>query len=88
MMPDKFQNQSDNVDLQARKLLAITPHNDNDLADLPKALYIGTGGTIAIIAADNTTSVSLTVQDGALLPIRAKRVLVTGTTATGIVGLF
>jgi len=88
MMADKFQNQSDNVDLQARKLLAITPNNDNDLVDVPKALYIGVGGTLAVIAVDNTTSVSLTVQAGALLPIRVKRVLASGTSATGIVGLF
>lgn len=87
-MADKFQNQGDSVDLQARKLLAITPHNDNDLANVPKALFIGVGGTIAIIAVDDTASVSLTVAAGTLLPIRVKRVLVTGTTATGIVGLF
>ena len=87
-MADKFQNQSDNVDLQARKLLAISPDNAVDLVNLPKALYIGVGGTIAIIAADDTESVTLTVAAGSLLPIRAKRVLVTGTTATGIVGLF
>ena len=87
-MADKFQNQSDNVDLQARKLLSISPDNAVDLVNLPKALYIGVGGTIAIIAADDTAAVTLTVAAGSLLPIRAKRVLVTGTTATGIVGLF
>lgn len=86
-MADHFQNLADAPDLQARRLVAITPHDTNDLAYVTKAVYIGTGGTISIIAADDTAAVSLTVQDGAVLPIRAKRIRETGTTATGIVGM-
>ena len=86
-MADHFQNLADAPDFQARLLVAITPHDTNDLAYVTKAVYIGTGGTISIIAADDTAAVSLTVQDGAVLPIRAKRIRATGTTATGIVGM-
>ena len=86
-MADHFQNLADAPDFQSRRLVAITPHDTNDLAYVTKAVYIGTGGTISIIAADDTAAVSLTVQDGAVLPIRAKRIRATGTTATGIVGM-
>ena len=86
-MADHFQNLADAPDFQARRLVAIAPHDTNDLAYVTKAVYIGTGGTVSIIAADDTAAVSLTVQDGAVLPIRAKRIRATGTTATGIVGM-
>ena len=86
-MADHFQNLADAPDFQARRLVAVTPHDTNDLAYVTKAVYIGTGGTISIIAADDTVAVSLTVQDGAVLPIRAKRIRATGTTATDIVGM-
>lgn len=87
-MPDKFLYSSDSVAAPARKLVAVTPNDGADLADVPKALYIGAAGTLALIAADDTASVSLTVAAGAVLPIRAKRVLATGTTATDIVALY
>ena len=85
---DSFKNLSDSPDFSARKLVAVTPHNSNDLAYTTKALFIGTGGNIVVLAEDDTVAVTLKVTDGQILPVRAKRVLETNTTATGIVGLY
>jgi hypothetical protein len=85
-MSDRFP--TDGVSSPARRLRAVSPDNDNDLALGPcKALLIGAAGTLSIIAADDTDAVSLTVEAG-LLPVRVKRVRATGTTATGIVALY
>lgn len=85
---DSFKNLSDSPDFSARKLVEVTPHNSNDLAYTTKALFIGTGGNIVVLAEDDTVAVTLKVTDGQILPVRAKRVLATNTTATGIVGMY
>lgn len=85
---DSFKNLSDSPDFSARKLVTVTPHNSNDLAYTTKALFIGTGGNIVVLAEDDTVAVTLKVTDGQILPVRARRVLETNTTATGIVGMY
>ena len=85
---DSFGQTSDSPEFSARRLVAIVPHDVNDLAYVTKGLLIGTGGNISVLAVDDITPVLIKVSDGQTLPIRAKRVLVTGTTATNIVGLF
>jgi len=67
----------------------ITP---NDTVDIPdrfcKGVYVGGTGDLRVIMLNDTTAVTFTnVQGGSLLPIRVKRVMATGTSATGIVGV-
>lgn len=71
----------------ARKLTSITPSDSTELEFVTRALYIGGAGNISVVAADDTSAVILSVAAGAILPIRAKKVNSTSTTATGIVGL-
>lgn len=71
---------------------AVTPSDSADLAMETRALYVGTGGNIVLIAYDPTTgkraSVTFTnVPDAAVLPVRTKRVNSTNTTASNIVAL-
>lgn len=73
----------------ATSLAVVAP---NDGADLPggvaRLLWVGGAGAIALVAADDTTSVVLSgIPAGTLLRVAAKRVLATGTTATAIVAL-
>jgi hypothetical protein len=67
---------------------AVTPDDDNDLAVGASALYIGVGGDVAVITSLGNTVTFVGVGDGAVLPVRVKRILDTGTTATSIVGLY
>jgi hypothetical protein len=59
-----------------------------DFERVAKALYVGGGGNIALIAEDSNTAVTFSaVPSGYILPVRVRRILVTGTTASNIIGL-
>lgn len=73
----------------AESLVSITPNDGTDIAENARALYIGGAGDVSVIAVGDSSAVTLTaVSAGTILPIRVKRVLSTGTTATAIVALF
>lgn len=88
---DRYKDKADEQVLaSSRRFSPITPSNSTDLAEVPKALYVSVGGTLACYAADDDsdTSVSFgTVPTGTVLPIRPRRVLSTGTGAT-VIGLY
>lgn len=77
---------------QGRKALAITPTDNAPLALGPtRWLYSGATATcgLAVILADDTAAVTFTgVPAGTFVPLRAKVVMATGTTCTGIVGVW
>lgn len=87
-MADRFESQADSLSLPARDAFAITPHATNEVNPLPKAIYVGTGGTIVLRAADGTADVTLkNVASGQIVDIRARFIRAAGTTAADIVGL-
>ena len=63
---------------------------DADLALTPtRALYVGNGGDVSVVFAPGSTPVIFpNVQAGTILPVRVTQVRATGTTATGIVGMY
>lgn len=69
-------------------VFAITPNDSTDLSYITRGLYVGGAGDIVLRAEDNSSNVTLVaVPAGSVLPIRVKRVLSTGTSATNLVGL-
>ena len=64
----------------------ITPSNSVDLVRVTRAIYATGAGVIKWHnrAGDEQHAVAAA---GQIIPIRARRVLATGTTATGLVGL-
>ena len=87
-MADKFSD-IDLLDGSARKLAAVTPHDTNELADVTKALYVGGAGNVSVIATDDSVAVTFVgVPAGSVLPVRAKIVRSTSTTASNIVAMF
>ena len=53
----------------------------------PSALFIGTGGDVAVILSNDSVAVTFrNIADGTWLAINAKTVVKTGTTAAYIVG--
>lgn len=64
--------------------IAVTPSDSTVLTGV-RSLKIGTGGTLRLRI--GVSDFNFTVSDGELLPIKASRVMLTGTTATGIVAL-
>lgn len=87
--PDPFDTQQPGLSSPASNAFAITPSDSTDLAVAARALYVGTGGTVVVrLRATGTTAVTFkNVPSGSVLPVRAVRVLATGTTAADLVGL-
>ncbi len=66
---------------------AITPA-PVDLPVVTRAIMVSTSGDIAVTFRNGDTVTLLGLVPGAVYPVRLSRVNVTGTTATGIVGLY
>ncbi|WP_019051822.1 spike base protein, RCAP_Rcc01079 family [Sphingobium xenophagum] len=87
-MTDPYTSFIDNPIASARAPYAVVPHDSDALPVVPKALYIGTGGTVILRGVDGTADVNfLNVADGQVLDVRARYVRATGTTAANIVAL-
>lgn len=75
--------------LSYRTGVAVTP---NDTTDLPqgmaRGLYTGAGGAIALQMDGGGTLTFASVPAGQILPLNTRRVLATGTTATGLIALY
>jgi hypothetical protein len=66
--------------------IAITP-SDSDLVAPVRALYIGGSGNVRINDTGGGSVIFYNVPAGVILPVMARRVWSTNTTASNIVGL-
>lgn len=64
----------------------ITPSDTTDLAQVTTALNVANPGTVRVTTLDGSVA-DVTIHPGHAFPIHARRVWLTGTTATGIRGL-
>ncbi|HEY0147557.1 MAG TPA: hypothetical protein VGB70_00990 [Allosphingosinicella sp.] len=88
-MADAFAGGVDSVTAPAMRAVAVVAHDVDALADIPKALFVGTGGDVMLRGAGGGADVLFkNVPDGSVLPVRAQFVRATGTTASDIVGLY
>ena len=87
-MDSKITNLKPENTAPAEGAAAVTPNDSTDLTTLSRALYVGSGGSIAVVVADGSTVTFVGVLSGSVLPVRVSRVLATGTTATNIVALY
>jgi len=75
------------LEMPAVHAAVITPNDSTDLTNFPRALVIGTGGTLKVDTVGGETAIILTVVSS-ILPLMVTRVYATDTTATDIVGLW
>ncbi|MEG3126090.1 spike base protein, RCAP_Rcc01079 family [Sphingomonas sp. GB1N7] len=88
-MADSFANSADQVSAPATRAVAVVPHDTNALGDVPKALYVGTGGDIAARGVGGGADVVFrNVAPGSVLPFRAAFVRATGTSAADLIALY
>jgi hypothetical protein len=88
-MSDQFSGVADSLTAPARRALAIVPSDSDALPDIPKALYVGTGGNIIMRGAGGAADqLWKNVQDGSILPFRVQFVRATGTTASDLLALY
>lgn len=65
----------------------VTPDDATDLSGLTRAIILGGSGDVAVVLKNGDTLTLPALAAGVIYPLRAVRVLATGTTATGIKGL-
>ncbi len=72
-----------------RDAASITPNDSADLPDLSRGIFVGTGGALTVRLLDASADVVFAnIPNGTLLPISVRRVMVTGTTASGLIALY
>ena len=86
-MQDRYETFSTGLESPVTHGFAVTPDDGEDLPELVRALYVGSGGALALVLASGAPVTLSGVAGGTVLPLRAARVLASGTTAGGIVGL-
>ncbi|MGT2429234.1 spike base protein, RCAP_Rcc01079 family [Cupriavidus basilensis] len=84
---DKFAGYAKAITGPSETYFAITPHDTNDFAEIANSIRVGTGGDVVAVRIDGTPVLFKNCAAGEPLPIRARRVNATGTTATDLVGL-
>lgn len=66
----------------------VTPHDSNDLGQPCRALWIGAAGDVTAVTLSGAAVQFKGLSAGQLLPVIARRVNATGTTATSLVALY
>lgn len=67
---------------------AISPNDSQDIL-VTRGIYVGGGGSLRVIGERDTSPTDfLGAVAGSVLPIRVRRVHLSGTTATGLVALY
>ena len=79
---DTFVNMQGGLQSPPTHSFVITPSDTTELPFVTRAVYVGAAGDITARLAGDTGSVTFkAVQAGSTLPIRARQIFATGTTA-------
>ncbi|AEI92628.1 MULTISPECIES: spike base protein, RCAP_Rcc01079 family [Roseobacter] len=87
-MSDPFKHHSPGLNAPAFGAFEIAPDDGTPLSHVTRAVYVGTEGNLTVTMAHGQTVNLTSVQPGMIYPIRCTVVHQTGTTASGIVGLY
>ncbi len=85
---DPFSNASLAVSAPARGGATVVPHDTTELAKVTRGIYVGGAGDIVLVTADGDTLTFKAVPVGSLLPVQAKIIKSTSTTATLMLALW
>lgn len=87
MTIDTFASADDTLTSPATDIEEVTPSDVADLAQLTKSINVATSGVVRVTTETGTIS-DVFVAAGTVFPLRVRRVWASGTSATGIRGLF
>lgn len=83
---DRFEDLRDNASSPSRAPFAVVPDDNAALPEVPKGLYIGTGGNVRLRGVDATADVTYwNLPDASYIAVRASHVRATGTTAANLI---
>ena len=87
-MTDIYKSYTPSLSSPILDRLEITPDDGVELPQLTRALYVGTPGDVTVRLASGAVISLGGVQGGVVYPLRVDKVLASGTTAAGLVGLW
>jgi hypothetical protein len=87
-MADTFKNHTQNLTAPPSAAAEITPSDTAELSFATRAIYVGTAGNLRLRMLDGSTVTLTNLQSGAMYALRSDRIMATGTTAGGLVGLW
>lgn len=82
-MENPFKRRAVNLGGPSQDILPIVPDDIVELPQVAVALYVETGGTIAIVTVSGEQR-TLAMGDFSILPVGVRQIRATGTTALGI----
>lgn len=87
-MSDPFHDHLPGLTSPAGRAFVITPDDATDLPVSLRGIYLGGAGDLRVILVGDTAPVTFgQMAAGGVHGLRIRRVLATGTTATGLVGV-
>ena len=87
MTKDEINREQDSQLLPSRKTFPITPSDTVELPEIPKGIYIGTGGDVTLRSLHGTEDVTYrNLGDASYIYVNASYIRQTGTTATNMIG--
>lgn len=86
-MGDLFSKFRSHLESPAEDAFVITPSDSNELATATRSLYVGGAGNIRLKTVEGTVVTFQGAVAGSVLPVRAKHIYDSDTTATNLVGL-
>jgi hypothetical protein len=84
---DRFEQFTGALDAPAAQAVVITKSDSVDLAEVTRAIYVGGAGDLSVVMVSGQVATFTALPAGFILPVRARRVNATGSTATSLVGL-
>ncbi|MBX9796006.1 hypothetical protein [Sphingomonas sp.] len=88
-MTDAFAGRADHVAAPATRAVPVVPSDTAALAEIPKALYVGAGGNLVLRGSGDTADSEWRgVPSGSIIPLRARHIRASGTTASAILALY
>ena len=84
-MSDRFETQARGLIASAEASFAITPNDSTDLPETIRQITLATGGTLRWTGRDGVVNTTGALPAGSY-PIAARRIMATGTSATGLTG--
>lgn len=86
-MSDSFENHASSLSSPPRSAFDVSVDDLSDLPNASRCINVSQSGTVRVMTVGGDT-VTFYVAAGIQFPVRAKRILATGTTATGIVASY
>jgi len=82
-MKDPLATRAASMSGPATDIIPVAPNDLTDFDELAMSLFIEVGGALRVVTRRGETR-ELLVEDQTLLPVAVRRVMATGTTASGI----